>query len=453
MAVIGHRMGLDRLPSLSYIPPILKGGEAMSFPRMALIQVKRRGPALANTARATRRALQGLDLTERIGPNQRVAVTGGSRGIGEIAIITRTVVSFLQELGMAPFIIPAMGSHGDATAEGQREILKIYGISEETMGVPIRASMEVIELGRTPEGIPVYLDQSASEADWIFLINRVKVHTAFSGKIGSGLLKMMAFGLGKHRGAAASHEATMRYGFEQVTRSVGQVVLAKARILGSIAVVENSEGGIAKVAASPPDTLVHDEEHLFRQAKRWTPRLPFDELDLLIVDEMGKDIAGTGMDTNVIGRRFSLIEKPPPSPKIARIFVRDLTAETRGNANGIGLADFTTERLLRAMDRCTTYTNALTARTPEHSRLPVTFETDREALEKALKTLRTGDARRARIVRIKNTMELKTMLISEALLPEVRQRRELLLLSEPQEMTFDAQGNLEPMPSPGIDRG
>jgi hypothetical protein len=380
-------------------------------------------------------------------------VTGGSRGIGDIATITRTVVSFLQELGVAPFIIPAMGSHGDATAEGQREILKIYGISEETMGVPIRASMEVIELGWTPEGVPVYLDKLASEADGIFLINRVKVHTAFSGKIGSGLLKMMAFGLGKHRGAAASHEATMRYGFEQVIRSVSRMVLAKTRILGSIAVVENSEGGVAKVAASSPETVVQDEEHLFRQAKRWTPRLSFDELDLLIVDEMGKNIAGTGMDTNVIGRRFSLIEKPPPLPRIARIFVRDLTAETRGNANGIGLADFTTERLLRTMDRRTTYTNALTARTPEHSRLPVAFETDREALQIALDTLRTGDPQRARIVRIKNTLELKRMLASEALLSEVRQRKDLLLLSEPQEMTFDSQGNLEPIPGPWIDNG
>lgn len=417
----------------------------MTFPRMALIQAKRRGPVLADAARATRRALQGLDLARRVTPGQRVAVTGGSRGIEEIASITRTVAGFLQGLGMAPFIFPAMGSHGDATADGQREILKIYGISEETIGVPILASMEVIELGLTPEGIPVYLDKLAAEADWIFLINRVKVHTAFSGKIGSGLLKMMAFGLGKHRGAFASHEATMRYGFEQVIRSVSRVVLTKARILAGIAVVENSEGGIAQVAASLPETIVQDEERLFRQAKRSTPRLPFDELDLLIVDEMGKDIAGTGMDTNVIGRRFSLIEEPPPLPRIARIFVRDLTAETRGNANGIGLADFTTERLLRAMDRRTTSINALTARTPEHARLPIAFETDREALEKALQSLRIDDPQSARVVRIKNTLALKRMLVSEALLPEVRERRDLLLLSEPQEMAFDAQGNLSPL--------
>ncbi len=425
----------------------------MRLPRMILIQAKRRGPVLADSARATRRALQDLDLTKRVGPGQRVAVTGGSRGIRDIATITRTVVDFLRELGTLPFIIPAMGSHGGANAEGQREILKSYGISEEAMGVPIRASMEVIELGHTPEGIPVYLDKLASEADGIFLINRVKVHTAFSGKIGSGLLKLMAFGLGKHRGAAASHEATMRYGFEQVIRSVSRMVLAKTRILGSIAVVENSEGGVAKVAAFQPETLVHDEEQFFRQAKRWTPRLPFDEFDLLIVDEMGKDIAGTGMDTNVIGRRFSLIEKPPPSPRIARIFVRDLTVETRGNANGIGLADFTTERLLQVMDRRTTYTNALTARTPEHARLPVAFETDREVLEQALGSLRTGDPQSARIVRIKNTLELKRMLISEALLPEARQRKDLILLSEPQEVTFDAQGNLEPILTPRIDKG
>ncbi len=416
----------------------------MRFPRMATIEARRRGPALAHAARATDRAMTDLDLEQRIRPGQRVAITGGSRGIAEVATITRTVVTALQALQAEPFIIPAMGSHGGATSEGQRQVLDTYGISEETMGAPILSSMEVTALGLTPEGIPLYLDKQASEADWILLVNRVKPHTAFSGTVGSGLLKMMAFGLGKHQGAFTCHEAVMQHGYERVIRSVSAAVVDSARILGGVAILENSEGGLAKVVTLPVASMVAGEERLFQQARRWAPRLPFDELDLLIVDEMGKDIAGTGMDTNVIGRRFSLIEKPPRKPRIARIFVRGLTKETQGNANGIGLAEFTTERLLREMDRWVTYTNSLTARTPEHSRLPVAFASDREVLETALKTVRTIAPWSARIVRIKNTRELKTMQVSETLVPEVRGRRDLVLASEPQEITFDPNGNLPP---------
>lgn len=411
---------------------------------MATIEARRRGPALRHAARAADRALRDLALKEHVRPGQQVAVTGGSRGIAEVAAITRTIVAAIRELEAEPLIIPAMGSHGGATAEGQRQVLQAYGISEETMGAPILSSMEVIELGLTPEGIPVYLDKQASEADGILLVNRVKPHTGFSGRIGSGLLKMMAFGLGKHRGALTCHEAVMQYGYERVIRSVSAAVLDRARILGGVAILENSEGGLARVVSLPVASIVPGEERLFQQARRWAPRLPFDELDLLIVDEMGKDIAGTGMDTNVIGRRFSLVEKPPRKPRITRIFVRGLTRETHGNANGIGLAEFTTERLLREMDRRVTYTNSLTARTPEHSRLPVAFASDREVLEVALKTVRTADPMSARIVRIKNTLELKTIHVSEILLPEVRGRRDLVVVSEPQEVTFDSNGNLAP---------
>lgn len=413
---------------------------------MATIEARRRGPALRHAAPATDRALRALALEEHIRPGQRVAVTGGSRGIAEVAAITRTIVAALRELEAQALIIPAMGSHGGATAEGQRQVLQAYGISEETMGAPILSSMEVIELGLTPEGIPVYLDKQASEADGILLVNRVKPHTGFSGRIGSGLLKMMAFGLGKHRGALTCHEAVMQHGYDRVIRSVSAAVLDRARILGGVAILENSEGDLAKVVSLPAASLAAGEERLFQQARRWVPRLPFDELDLLIVDEMGKDIAGTGMDTNVIGRRFSLVEKPPRKPRIARIFVRGLTHETHGNANGIGLAEFTTERLLREMDRRVTYTNSLTARTPEHSRLPVAFASDREVLEVALKTVRTADPMSARIVRIKNTLEMKAVHVSEILLPEVRGRRDLVVVSEPQEVTFDSNGNLTPWP-------
>lgn len=416
----------------------------MTFPGMARVEARRRGPALRRAAVAADRALRDLGLSERIGPGQRVAITGGSRGIAEVAAIIRRVVAALRQLKAEPFIIPAMGSHGGATAEGQRLLLQTYGISEEAMGAPILSSMEVTELGRTPEGIPVHLDTQAAEADAILLVNRVKPHTAFTGRIGSGLLKMLAFGLGKHQGALACHEAVMQIGYEQVIRAVSAVILDRVRVLGGLAILENSEGGLAKVVGLPAESIVAGEERLFQQARRWAPRLPFDELDLLIVDEMGKNIAGTGMDTNVIGRRFSLVEKPLPRPRIARIFVRGLTKETHGNANGIGLAEFTTERLLRMVDQRVTYTNSVTARTPEHSRLPMAFASDREVLETALKTVREADPMSARIVRIKNTLELKTMLVSESLVPEVQRHRDLVLPSGPQAMTFDADGNLPP---------
>lgn len=416
----------------------------MTFPGMARVEARRRGPTLRRAAGAADRALRDLGLSERIGPGQRVAITGGSRGIAEVAAIIRRVVAALRQLKAEPFIIPAMGSHGGATAEGQRLLLQTYGISEEAMGAPILSSMEVTELGRTPEGIPVHLDTQAAEADAILLVNRVKPHTAFAGRIGSGLLKMLAFGLGNHQGALACHEAVMEIGYEQVIRAVSAVILDRVRVLGGLAILENSEGGLAKVVGLPAESIVAGEERLFQQARRWAPRLPFDELDLLIVDEMGKNIAGTGMDTNVIGRRFSLVEKPLPRPRIARIFVRGLTKETHGNANGIGLAEFTTERLLRMMDQRVTYTNSVTARTPEHSRLPMAFASDREVLETALKTVREADPMSARIVRIKNTLELKTMLVSESLVPEVQRHRDLVLPSGPQAMTFDADGNLPP---------
>ena len=419
----------------------------MTFPRMTLIQVKRRGPTLANAAAATERALKDLALSGRIHPGRRVAITAGSRGIAEIATITKTIVAALRQLKAEPVIIPAMGSHGGGTAEGQRQLLRMYGISEETMGTLILSSMDVTPLGLTPEGIPVVLDTEATRADGILLVNRIKPHTGFAGRIGSGLLKMTVFGLGNHQGATTCHEAVMQHGYERVIRAVSAVVLARARILGGLAILENSDGGLAQVVALPAEGLVSGEVRLFLRARRWAPRLPFDDIDLLIVDEMGKDIAGTGMDTNVIGRRFSLIEKPLARPRIGRIFVRGLTKETQGNANGIGLADATTERLLREMDRGVTYINSLAARTPEHSRLPMAFPTDREALEAVLKTIRASDPLSARIVRIKNTLDLKTILISESLLPEARQRRDLSLLSDRHEVTFDPDGNLPPWPT------
>lgn len=416
----------------------------VTLPRMVTVRARRRGPELRQPGRATARALRNLPLSPHLRPGQRVAVTAGSRGIARVAEITRGLVDFLRDREAEPFIIPAMGSHGGATAEGQRAILAEYGITEATMRVPIRSTMEVIEIGRTPEGIPVYLDRHAAEADHIVVVNRIKPHTAFTDRFGSGLMKMMALGLGKHPGAIACHEATMAYGFARVITAVSQVVLAKTPILFGLAILENSQGGLAAVAAIPAEILMAEELKLYRKAARWAPRLPFEELDLLIVEEMGKNVAGTGMDTNVIGRRCSLIEPPPKYPRIDRIFVRGLSPETRGNANGIGLADFTTDRVCAMVDRHATYMNAVTARTPDHARLPVSYPTDREVLDVGLRTIRTRNPMQARILRIQNTLELSRFQVSEALLPEVRARRDLVTEGEPVSLEFDAEGFLRP---------
>lgn len=386
--------------------------------------------------------LSALQLADTIKPGETVAVTAGSRGICRIAEIIRSVVDYLQSLGAKPFIVPAMGSHGGATAEGQCEVLHHYGITEETMGVPIRATMEVVKVDQLADGLPVYLDANAYGADHIAVVNRVKPHTDYHGGLESGLFKMMAIGLGKQVGATYYHRAYLHYGFEHVLKSVGNRVLETGKVAFGLAVVENGYDQTAKIVAARPENMEATERKLIQEARMLMARLPFEELDTLVVDEMGKNISGTGMDTNVIGRVFQDTQPEPESPKILRIFVRDMTEESGGNAAGIGFADMVTTRLIEKMDRVSTYMNALTAGTPQKMRTPLYYDTDRDALAWILHTIGLTAPENARLVWIRNTLMLDDLLISESLLPEAKQHPNLDILGEPFEMSFGGDGNL-----------
>jgi hypothetical protein len=386
-------------------------------------------------------------LRPRIKPGARIAVGVGSRGITNLAAIVRIVLDVLRAAGAQPFIIPAMGSHGGATPEGQREVLGTYDVTEETMQTPIRASLEVREVGRTEDDKPVFASIEALGADGILLINRVKPHTDFVGIIGSGLLKMAVVGLGKRAGAAAMHLAASELGHERAIRTMAGVLIRTTPLVGGLAILENQFHETAKITFVPREAMADAEDTLCPEARALMPLLPFDEIDLLIVDRIGKNISGTGMDPNVIHRSIdgyssSLMRDNRPSPFIKRIFVRDLTPETHGNAIGIGLADLTTTRLVRAMDIQKSFINALTALTPQSAKLPIYFDTDREAIERALDSLPLPSVADAKIVRIADTLSVAEMQVSEKLWSEAKTHTRITTEGEPHELAFGADGNL-----------
>jgi hypothetical protein len=413
------------------------------YPNIVRIRQQFERPRVDDVAGSIWATLERLDLGRTIRPGQSVALTAGSRGIANIALILRTVAEHLQQLQARPFIVPAMGSHGGGTAQGQRQILESYGITESYVGVPICASMEVVPVGDTPEGFPVVMDRFAAEADHIAVIGRVKPHTGYHGPIESGLLKMMMIGLGKHVGALNYHRVLLDYPYDQVVRSVAQAVLARTPIAFGLAIVENAYDETARVEAVRPQDFEAREEELLVLAKRWLARLPFLKADLLIVDEIGKDISGSGMDTNVVGRKRAFRGQDlGGQPVMRHIYVRGLTERTHGNATGIGLADFTTTHLVRTMNYRATVINCMTAGYPEGANLPVHYDTDRETLDAALAIIGTRTAERARVMRIRNTLCLEEVEVSEACLQEERPVNEFTEVNGARPITFDAAGNL-----------
>lgn len=414
----------------------------MVLPRTFRLKQRLEGPALGDVPGAVRESIRSLRLQERVRPQETVAVTSGSRGIANIGRITRTVVDELKSLGLTPFIVPAMGSHGGATAEGQAKVLAHYGISESTMGCPVRSSMEVVEIGKT-KGTTVFCDRNAWEADHIAVVGRVNAHPDFSGAIESGLFKMMAIGLGKQHGAEHYHRAGQEYGYAEVFPSVGRIVLETGHVLFGLGIVENGYGDTARVKAVLPNEFDSGEKALLKEAKAWMARLPFDKIDLLIVDEMGKNISGAGMDPHVIGR--PTIQKPAERPHIRHLFVRDLTPESEGNAIGIGFADMTTWRLVKKIDYAAMYMNGITSSDTHDSKVPMAFDTDRDAIQTALNMNGLTPPDQARIVRIKNTLLLTEMDASEVMLAEVAAHERLTQVADPAPFGFDATGNLLPL--------
>ncbi len=408
-----------------------------------MIRVKQafHGPTIKDVPVAVRTALGRLALPVKAG--QSVALTVGSRGVVNIDAIVRATVEHMKALGAQPFIIPAMGSHGGGTAEGQRSVLEHYGVTEATMDCPVRATMDVVQVGEAL-GLPIWLDRYAAEADWVGVINRIKPHTGFTGDIGSGLLKMMTIGTGKHRGAVQAHRANIRLGYERMITGLGAGMLRSGRIAFGLGVVENGYDETALVQAFLPGDLEAGERELLRKARAWMAKLPFEAVDLLIVDEIGKEISGTGMDTNVIGRHATWFEQPFTSPRITFVLACDTTANTYGNANGIGLADFTTRRLADKIDWEPTYVNALTACSPGGPKLPVVLDSTREAVAVALSCLGLDRSEDARVVRIQNTLRLTEVEVSEAFMADLPGRDDLTPLGEPAAMTFDPDGTLPP---------
>lgn len=418
----------------------------MAYPKILRVRQTFERPRVEDVAAAVRSELEKLDLARTIRPGQTVALTAGSRGIANIPVVLKAAAQHLLKLGARPFLVPAMGSHGGGTAAGQRKVIESYGITEDFVGVPILASMDVVSLGATPEGYPVVLDRHAAEADHIGVVARIKPHTGFHGPVESGLLKMMMIGLGKHAGALTYHRLLQEEPYDPVVRSVSRTVRSRAPIAFGLGLVENAYDETALVEAARPDAFEEREEKMLVLAKKWLARLPVQEADLLIVDEIGKDISGSGMDTNIVGRKrdFRLGPAPEKQPEIRHIYVRGLTTRTHGNATGIGLADFISTRLIRAMDYKATVINCLTSGYPVGANIPVHFDTDREVIDAALAIIGRRQPEEARVLRIRNTLALEDLEISEPCLHE-RNGADLAILEKPRELTFDATGNLPPL--------
>ena len=415
----------------------------MTPPRMLRVKQKFEAPTLEDIPAAVRAEVQSLALDSKVTAGESVAISVGSRGIANIALIIKSLVEELKVLGLEPFLVPAMGSHGGGVAEAQQAIIEGYGVTEEYTGAPIKASMETVQVGETEDGVPVFFDKYAYEADHVAVVGRIKPHTDFVGEIESGLHKMMLIGLGKHKGAALYHQAIVHYSFDRIIRSVGQTVVDKCGVLLGLGLVENQYDKTALIKGVGAEELVEREKELLVLAKKWMPRLPFETVDLLIVDEIGKNISGAGMDTNVVGRKFHdnhAAEKE--YPKVTRILVRGLTEETHGNASGIGTAEYAHKRAIEEMDREITYINCMTGNHPSGAHIPLYFDTDRICIDRALETVGLVEPKNAKVLRIHNTLELAEVLVSEAYLPEVEKRDDLEVIGEAEDMPFDANDDL-----------
>lgn len=409
----------------------------VEIPRVALVgQRIDSPPALTNIRDAVREALDAVEL-----PSGSVAIGVGSRGVAGVGKIVAALVEALKESGAEPFVVPAMGSHGASTAEGQAEVLAHLGMGEGELGCPVRATMETVRIGETPSGMAVYMDRNAFEADSVVVVNRVKPHTAFRGPVESGPTKMLAIGLGKQRGAHSIHST----GWENIHKTIpeaARVAVESGKVAFGLATVENADEDPCRIVAIPAAELEEAEAPLLEEAKRNLARLPFEDIDVLVVDEIGKNISGDGADPNVTGRYPTTAASGGPS--VGRMVFLGLTEETGGNANGLGMADVVTERLAGSVDRPATYMNALTSTTPAPVKTPMVMPTDEMAIAAALTMCAGVDSQEARLVRIENTLKLGRIWVSEALLHEVENDERLEILEKPRPMPFDESGSLLP---------
>lgn len=396
---------------------------------------------ISDIADVVKRRLTGSNFAARLKPGARVAIGVGSRGIHNIAAIVRSTVQYWQDAGMKPFLFPAMGSHGAASAQGQADVLAHYGITESSMGCPLLSQLEVVSLGKTADGIEAFMDKLAYESDGVMFIGRVKWHTDFDGRIESGLFKMMAIGLGKFAGAQRYHAYAYKLGLERVILTVGRQVLQSGKILGGLAILEDAYHDTGKIDAVPVEEMETREAENLALVKSWMPKIPMDA-DILILDEIGKNISGAGMDTKVVNRGVNGEYNPwPNTPRFERLFVRDLSALTYNSGIGLGMADVVTDRLVNRIDWTPTRINSLTANTPAAIRTPVHFPTDRECLEAFAPTVGKLDLNQVTYAWIRNTMELRRIGLSENLRGQVEANPNLKIESVV-DFDFDGIGNL-----------
>jgi hypothetical protein len=420
----------------------------MSLPRLFLVEQHFPDRSLSDISASVSAELTSKNLGASLPVGSSVAIGVGSRGISNIAQIVRAVVDYWQSRGMKPFLFPAMGSHGAATAEGQASVLAHYGITEETMGCPVISQLDVVSLGRTAEGLEAFMDRKAFESAGVMLIGRVKWHTDFSGGIESGLFKMMAIGLGKFAGAQRYHTAAYKLGLEFVIRSVGRQVLKSGKILGGLAILEGARHETAQLTVVRPDNMESEEEVLLQRVKSWMGHVPVKALDILVLDEIGKNISGAGMDTKVANRSVSGLYNPwPNTPSFERIFVRDLSENTYGNGVGVGMADVINSRILEKIDWHPTWINSLTASTPSAVRCPLHYASDLQCIHTIARTVGKGDLSEVTIGRIRNTLELGLMELSANLENEIRAQEHLKIVEGPYEIPYDFFGNLTKLPA------
>jgi hypothetical protein len=413
----------------------------MQFPRLLIVRQKFPDRRIPDVAAEVRKQLSHSAFASRLKPGSRVAIGVGSRGIHHIASIVRNAVEYWKDNGMRPFLFPAMGSHGAASAAGQADVLAHYGITEASMGCPLVSQLEVVSLGKTADGIEAFMDRSAYESDGVMLVGRVKWHTDFAGKIESGLFKMMAIGLGKFAGAQRYHSYAYRLGLEHVIRSVGRQVLGSGKILGGLAILEDAYHNTAKLDAVPVEAMEQREEENLALVKTWMAKIPAD-LDILILDEIGKNISGAGMDTKVVNRGVNGEYNPWPGiPRFQRVVVRDLSELTYNSAVGLGMADVVTDRLVNRTDWAPTIINSLTANTPAAVRTPLHFPTDRECIERIAPTVGKLDLTEVTYGWIRNTMELGRLALSQNMRAAV-EANPMLEIEAAVDFDFDGHSNL-----------
>jgi len=423
--------------SLSKINVKIQGGYDIKFPKMVKIKQHFKRERINNIEMKIYQEMKDK-LSPQMFENKRIAITAGSRGIASIVYILKAVIKQLKNWGAKPFIVPAMGSHGGATSEGQKDLLKSYGITEKSMGIPILSSMDVVQVASLDNGMPIYCDKNAIEADGIVVINKIKPHADFKGKYESGLLKMMAIGLGKHKGAAILHT----YGFDKfddIIPKVGKVLLDNTSVIFGLAILENAYEEIKKLEIIPKEKIMEREQELLEEAKESMAKILFPYIDVLIVEEIGKNISGEGMDPNVTGRPGSKIFGFI-APKIQKIIVLSLTEESHGNASGIGMADISTIRCINQINFETMYTNSITTTILDPAKIPIIMNNDKEALIIALKTCNRVKLSEAKIIRIKNTSYLHDIQVSEAYLDEIKGRDDISILSKSEPIRFREDG-------------